>query len=131
LNFVAKYVILIKIGHQKNSKKGRTSVSQKWLKFNHNLNDHNQIWQWSNHVNKEKMKKLNYLSINLIIKIKFDCEFQYLDQIWLCHDWIWSRPLNLVLHFIMTIHSIISMEFDPKKTQKWDIIFATKIKSWL
>jgi hypothetical protein len=29
MNFVAKYVILIKIGHQKISKKGRTSMSQK------------------------------------------------------------------------------------------------------
>jgi hypothetical protein len=30
---------------------------------------------------------------------------------------------------IMTIHSIILMELDPKKTQKWDIIFAIEVKS--
>jgi hypothetical protein len=65
-------------------------------------------------MNKEKMKNIDYLFINLIIKFKFDYEFQYLDEIWLCHDWIWSRPLNVVLHLIMTIHSIILMEFDPK-----------------
>ncbi len=84
------------------SKKGRTSVSQKWLKFNHNLNDHNQIWEWSNHVTKEKMKK-NQLPI-------YQLDNQ--NQIWLWIPISWSNLVVSWLDLIKTIRCGTTFDHD-------------------